>query len=194
MSSFNGWNIISLPAYPPPAHIEWQFDDIVAAARSPFSKQQEIYPFQRAQLRASLSYPTMENTTALPLLGFLAQLQGLSNIFLFGDPQLLGPQNPAAVAGSVSGSGQTGFSLVTTSSDLTPGDWFQLGLRLYRVVSVTGGTLSIWPNIRESPVDGTNLVITNTQGLFRLVNNKRKYSVKPGQIVEPITFEIEEAL
>lgn len=183
----------TLPPIPPPEFIEWEMDDAVGAARSPFSKQQQLHNWNASLLRATLTYPEAYNSTAMPLLVFLMAAQGQNNSFFFGDPQNLGPQNLAATAGTVTGSGQTGYTLVTSSTNLTPGDWIQVGFRLYRVTSVSGGTLGIWPNLRESPADATPLVIHNTQGLFRLAKNQRQYSVKPGQIVERITIEIEEA-
>jgi hypothetical protein len=194
VSTFNGWTIVTLPSAPPPAFIEWGLADTVGAARSPFSRQQQIQNWSAAIWSASLSYAAMQYLEALPLITFLRNTQGKANVFMFGDPQNLGPQNPSASAGAVSGSGQTGYQLITTSSGLTPGDYFQLGVRLYAVTSVLGGTLGIWPNIRESPASDTALILTNTQGLFRLSSNVRKYSVKPGQMVKPIIFEIEEAI
>ena len=186
--------IAVLPPIPPPEFIEWDLGDTVGSARSPFSKQRQIHNWNASILRATLTYAEMYNSVAMPLLVWLMDTLGIANTFQFGDPQNPGPQNPAAVAGAVSGGGQTGYTLLTTSSDLTPGDWIQVGLRLYRVQSVDGGTLGIWPNLRQSPPDGTPLIITNTLGLFRLAKNQRGYSVKPGQIVERITIEIEEAI
>lgn len=194
MSTFNGWTIITLPASPPPANIEWELGDTVGAARSPFSQQQQIQNWPASLMRASLSYQKMLNSEALPLITFLRQTQGIANIFLFGDPKRTQPQNPAAVAGKVTGGDQTGYTLVTSSSGLMPGDWIQLGLRLYGLTSVTGGTLGIWPNLRESPADGTDLIITNTQGLWRLTKNQRKFRDSSSLNVDPITFEIEEAI
>ena len=195
MSTFNNWTIITLPSSPPPKSIEWDLGDIVGAAPSPFSYQQQIQSSDAAKMRASLSWARQSNADAMPLLVFLRQTQGIANIFLFGDPKRTAPQNPAAVGGAVSGSGQTGYTLlVTGSSDLTPGDYFSLGLRLYFVVSVDGGTLGIWPNLRESPTDGTDLVLVNPQGLFRLTKNQRKFIDDDALTVAPITFEIEEAL
>jgi len=193
MSTFNGWNIISMPASPAPDAIEWQMEDVVGTNRSPFSLQQQIYDWGAAILRASLSFPLMANATAQAWIAFLMAAQGIANIFSFGDPVNTGPQNPSASAGSVTGSGQTGFSLVTSSSGLTPGDWISLGLRLYRVTSVAGGALGIWPNIRESPADGTNLVITNASGLFRLAKNTRSVHMDKHRN-HKIVFEIEEAI
>jgi hypothetical protein len=194
MSTFNGWTIISLPSTPAPKSIEWDLSDVVGAARSPFNNKQQIFYWGQGLMRASLSYPKMTNAQALPLITFLRDVQGITKIFQFGDPKRTGPQNPAAAAGVVSGANQTGYTLITTSSNLTPGDWIQLGLRLYSVTEVAGGTLGIWPNLRESPADGTDLVIANTQGLWRLTKNERRYTDSSALNVDPITFEIEEAL
>ena len=194
MSTFNGWTIIALPAYPPcPKSIEWKLSDVIGAARSPFSLQQQTQDWQQSILRASVSYPPMSIAQAIPWVVFLMALRGIENVFMIGDPQNLGPQNPAAVPGTVTGSGQTGYSLNTSSANLTPGDWIQIGQRLYRVLSVAGGVLGIWPPIRESPADGTALIINNTQGLFRLTKNDRGYTVN-AQHSYSFTFEIEEAL
>jgi hypothetical protein len=194
MSTFNGWTIVPLPAYPPcPKSIEWQLDEVVGAARSPFSQQLQTMDWGQSVLRASLSYPFMPPTIVKPWKPFLMLLRGKLNVFQFGDPLNVGPQNAGATAGTVTGSGQTGYALNTSSSGLLPGDWIQLGLRLYHVTSVSGGALTIWPPIRESPADGTSLIITNTQGLFRLTKNSTKLIVDEERFTS-ITFEIEEAL
>lgn len=193
MSTFNGWTIYTMPSSPVPRSIEWSMTDVVGSARNPFSLRQQTYNWSSGILRASVSFAPMLKPQSLAWTSFLMSVQGISGVFLFGDPLNVGPQNGAASAGAVSGAGQTGYTLVTTSSNLTPGDWIQLGVRLYAVTSVSGGTLGIWPAIRESPADGTSLVINNTQGLFRLSKNDRKFSVDVNKTYG-ITFEIEEAL
>lgn len=194
MSTFNGWTVVDLPGFPAaPKSIEWMLGDTVAAARSPFSRQQQIYNWGASILGASLSYQPMKNSEALPWIAFLMSLQGIAGVFLFGDPLNTGPQNPGASGGTVSGSGQTGYTLATSSSGLAAGDWISLGVRLYMVTSVGGGSLGIWPQLRESPAGGTEVVIRNTRGLFRLAKNERRYAVNDAKIYG-ITFEIEEAL
>jgi hypothetical protein len=64
-------------------------------------------------------------------------LRGRKNVFQFGDPLNLGPQNNAATVGTMTGSGQTGYALATSSSGFTAGDWIQVGVRLYHVTSAT---------------------------------------------------------
>jgi len=169
--------------------------DNVGIVRSPFSWQRQLQGWNQAKLAASLSYPFLTNAQMTYWRVFLASLQGVANAFQFGDPMNQGPQNPGATAGSVTGSGQIGTTLITSSSGLTPGDWFQIGYRLYMVLSVSGGTLGIWPPIRESPAGGSNLIIHDTQGLFCLTKNERGYgvSVDNGRNYS-LVFEIEEAL
>lgn len=194
MATFNGWTIVDLPAFPPcPKTIEYLGQNIVADATSPFTGQQQIQNWQAAWWEWSVSWQPMTEAQMCAWKAALLSLQGVSGIFQLGDPMRTGPQNPAAVAGTVTGSGQTGYSLVTSSSGLTPGDYIQLGLRLYLVTSASGGTLGIWPQIRESPAGGTNLVIANTLGLFRLKSNQVKWSVKDNKMYV-LTFEVREAL
>src|SRR5579885_1487838 len=178
MSTFNGWPIISLPASPAPKSIEWSLTDNEGANRSPFSYQQQIYDWGQAILRASVSYPPMPETQAAAWEAFLAGAMGIQAVFLFGDSVRIAPQNGAATGGTTTGSNPSGSRTIgASSSNLTPGDWIAIGLRLYRVVSVSGGNIGIWPPVREAPANGTSIVIANTQGLFRLQKNTRKYNV-----------------
>src|SRR5262249_7730915 len=140
MSTFNGWTIVSMPGTPAvPKSIEWGLDDVIGEAKSPFSLQKQVQDWGAAILRASLSYQPMSATDARAWVAFLMACRGVGSVFQFGDPVNKGPANPSATAGSVVGSGQTGFSLVTSSSGMTAGDWFSLGVRLYMVTTVSGG-------------------------------------------------------
>jgi hypothetical protein len=79
---------------------------------------------------------------------------------------------------------------------LLPGDYLQVGFRLYRTLTqYNGGTgvLEIWPQIRESPLDGTAVTVTNTQGLFRLKSNARKWSVSEAKMYG-LQFDAREAI
>jgi len=89
---------------------------------------------------------------------------------------------------------------VTTYGVLLPGDYIQVGVRMYRVtasVSCDGygnATIPVWPNIRDLPADGANIQTRNCKGLFRLVGSSgNKSSVTPGSYgVSPL--RIREAL
>lgn len=206
MSTFNGWTIVPLPSFPPcPKTIEWQASNIVAQNVSPWSGQTQIYDWQGAWLEASVSYQPMTNDDAQDWIAFLMALHGSANIFQLGDPLMTSPRGSGAGAPQVLGSGQTGYALNTkgwtpgAAGVLKRGDWIQMGLRLYRNVAPADAdgsghsTLSIWPQIRESPVDGTSLVLANTAGLFRLKNNQPKWTVNDAKIYG-ISFEMREAI
>ncbi|MDE2105674.1 MAG: hypothetical protein KGL39_51075 [Patescibacteria group bacterium] len=192
---FNGMQIIPMPSDPPvPRNVEWQTVDLSGATLNPFTGQQQTQDWQNARLEASLLYQKMTNSQAIAWAAFLHSLRGRVNAFQFGDPLNRGPQNPAAVAPTVSGSGQTGFLLNTVGgSGLMPGDWIQIGYRLYRLTSVNQGQLGIWPNLRESPANGTPIQIQNTQGLWKLKANDQKFSVKETKLYG-FTLEIREAI
>jgi hypothetical protein len=112
----------------------------------------------------------------------------------------------------VNGAGQTGRTLNTKGWPapafgpypyvLRPGDWLQIGYRLYRnltskIISDPGGvglvTLDIWPPLREPPADGDAIIVTNTLGLWRLKSNQRKWSITESRFYG-LQFEIREAL
>jgi hypothetical protein len=82
---------------------------------------------------------------------------------------------------------------------LLPGDWIQIGYRIYRTLAIAtaDGTgklvLSIWPQLRESPADGDIIALNNTRGLWRLAANARKWSVT-GSRMYGMEFDIREAL
>lgn len=123
-----------------------------------------------------------------------------SNVFLFGDPLASLPLGTGAGTPVVSGANQTGYTLSTSgwsgANALLPGDWLQIGNRLYRnldTVSTSTATLNIWPQLRESPADGTPIITTNTQGLFRLASNQSKWS-QTEMRVYGLTFLIREAI
>jgi hypothetical protein len=81
---------------------------------------------------------------------------------------------------------------------LKAGDWIQIGNRIYRVLvdatqSSGAATLSIWPQLRESPNDGESIVLNNTQGLFRMKSNMRKFSITEARFYG-FQFDIREAI
>ena len=179
-----------MPAAPAPRSVEWNFDDTVGVSKSPFSRQTQTFDWGASGLRGSVAMPVMDRTTGPAWVAFLANARK-SKIFLFGDPLNRGPQNAGATGGAVSGSGQTGYTLNTSSSGLLPGDWIQLGERLYQVTDVAGGVLGIWPQIRESPAGGTTVVIANTQGFFRMTSKSVHMDERK---IYTVTFEVEEAI
>lgn len=206
MATFNGWSIVSLPSSPAaPATIDYTANDVVAVSVSPFTGQQQIQNWQSSWLEASVSMPPLTHSQAQAWIAFLMALQGQANVFQLGDPVATAPRGSASGVPLVNGGSQVGYALLTKGwasnavGVLLPGDWLQIGYRLYRnLVTVNtdaGGnaTLSIWPQLRESPADGTPLTLTNTKGLWRLKANARKWSTKTSRIYG-LQFDIREAI
>ena len=191
MSTFNGRTIITLPAFPAaPKSIEWNLMDVVGESASPFSLQSQFQDWQQARLSASVSYQPMTDFQARAWIAFFMACRGKLSVFSFGDPKHL---TTTGSGGTVTGSGQTGFTLNCTATGMQPGDWIQIGLRLYAVTAQGSGNLSIWPPIRESPADGTSIVTSNCTGMFCMKSNVRKYSINDMSIYG-FTMEIEEQL
>lgn len=205
MPSFNGWNIISMPSAPSPRSIEWSANDIVGANINPFTGGQQMYDWGAAWLEAQVNLPPLTNDQAQQWIAFVMQAQGMANVFQFGDP-LTTTLKEASGTPVVHGANQTGRSLVTSGWDntgdnysLAPGDWIQIGYRLYRSLTWQTpdgsgiATLDIWPPLRESPANNDAITIADTKGLFRLASNQRKWSIDH-TLVYGLQFSIREAL
>ncbi len=184
----------TLPTDPPaPRSVEWEFASIVGVNKSPYSAQAQMYDWGQDVLRASLSYQPMLDAQARAWVAFLAACHGQLGTFLFGDPLHRTPTSGGASGGAVTGASQAGRTLVTSSSGLLPGDWIQIGVRMYLVTSEASGTLGIFPAIRESPANGASITVSNCRGLFRLSKNVQKISLNTMKEYG-LSFEIEEAL
>jgi len=84
MPTYNGWNIITIPAYPPaPQSIEFTQNDAVAISQSPFSGQQQVQIWGGSWMEASVVMPPMTFVNAQAWVAFLRALQGVGNVFQF---------------------------------------------------------------------------------------------------------------
>jgi hypothetical protein len=206
MPTFNGWDIVPMPATPSaPATVEFTAMDTVAVSVSPFTGQQQVQDWQASWLEASISMPALTHAQAQQWIAFLMSLRGQAKVFQLGDPLAVSPRGSRLGTPLVDGAGQTGYLLATKGwtanavGVLLPGDWIQIGYRIYRTLAVAtaDGTgklvLSIWPQLRESPADGDAITLTNTKGLWRLAANARKWSVTASRMYG-MEFDIREAL
>lgn len=205
IGSFNGASIVAMPAFPAPQSIDFTAQDIVAVSTSPFSGKQQVQDWGASWLEASVTMPPMTHNQAQAWIAFLLQLRGQACLFQLGDPLALAPGGTAAGSPLVNGSAQSGYVLSTrgwtpnATNVLRPGDWLQVGYRLYRnldPVSADGSgvaSLRIWPQLRESPADGAALLLNNTMGLWRLNSNQRKWSITEARNYG-FSFTIREAI
>ncbi|MBB6144710.1 hypothetical protein HNQ77_002666 [Silvibacterium bohemicum] len=119
----------------------------------------------------------------------------MSNAVMVGDPLYVTPQGNPSGTPVANTDGGTGFNTAGTTTLYTrgwtpnrfrlllPGDAIQVGFRLHRVLDQVNSdgagdaAISIWPSLRETPADASQIILKNPQGLFRLANNKRTWSI-----------------
>ena len=198
IGTFNGFNLVSLPCATTPAvtwpsNIEWDMQEVVSVNRSPFTGQTQTYDWQNSWWEGQVSFKPMGRHSFDLWTAFLAQCRGASNAFSLGDPKAALPKGTALGTPLVNGASQTGYWVVTNGwapsiiSILLPGDFIQIGYRMYKVLSPVdtdaGGnaTIAIWPNLRDQPASGTPIVTRGCTALFTLKNNSgNKFSTNAG--------------
>lgn len=192
----NPVNLVAMPAFPGLRSVDFTISDAVGIVTSPFTGQVQTMQWPGADmLKGTFTLPSLEPQNAQQWIAFLMQLRGMSYAFQIGDPLYKQPAGtpegiPVSSAEAPGSTGNTAMSQVLGTTGWTPsvaglllpGDYIQIGFRLYRcldtVTSDSSGNASfqIWPSLRETVTDGTTIVTENTQGLFRLAMNDRKYS------------------
>jgi len=198
LGTFNGLNIVALPCdtqpdVTSPSSITWDAHEVVSTNTSPFTGTMEIYDYMASWMEGQVSFPPMHRGSSDAWSAFVLQCRGQANAFMIGDPKAALPKGSAKGSPVVSGAGQTGYNLVTrgwaasVTSTLLPGDYIQIGYRLYKVLNAVNSdssgnaTLAVWPNLRDLPADGVTVQTRNCKGLFRLAaNSGNSFSVNPG--------------
>jgi hypothetical protein len=193
----NTYTLVSLPSYPCFSDIALSLTDNVAIVESPYIPQQsqtQAWPGGDAWA-AQVQLPPMDRVTAAAWKSFMAECRGMMNVFQLGDqsaPQVLGDasQNVPLVDGtSPSNNPYAGTTLFTKGWKpnqvrlLTPADYLQIGYRLHMVVGQAlinsdasgNAQIPIFPSLRETPPDGTPLILNRPVGLFRMAQNKRDW-------------------
>ena len=194
IGSYNGASIIAFPTHPAPKQIELGMSDSVAINRSPFTGSTQTLTWPGADWwDASIALPKLLPTDAAVWSSFLAELRGMQNVFLLGDPTYKGPKGSVLGSPVVNGINNAMSTTLNTRGWqpnafglLRPGDYLQLGtiltitnVRLHRVLDLVDSdangdaSITIWPSIREATVDGQAISFNNPQGTFRLATNRR---------------------
>lgn len=192
MSTWNGITIVSIPTgIANVLSIDWDPQEIVASTTDTFTGQQQTFDWQASYWQGTLSFPPMTRSDGDTWAAFILSLRGPLNAFLFGNPKAAQPKGSPAGAPVVNGAGQgvfgTGINLYqvntrgwtpSRSNLLQVGDYISIYPRLYRVTAPVASdasghaTISIWPNLRDAPADGTAITTSNCAGLFRLAQAK----------------------
>ncbi len=210
------WPLVQLPSWPAPRTIEYRMQNIVGFTKSPFTAQRQGYNWGQGWWEWSVAYPPMMENLAENWIAFLMSCIGTTNVFQLGDPLKTSPRGSGSGAPYVNGLCPSGTYVLTTSGwtpnamgVLLPGDYLQIGYRLYRYSGVVplnadssgNATIPIWPPIREvpnggqtSPPDFDSIVLNNCTGLWRLKSNSQQFMLDYDQWYKQLTFEVEEAL
>lgn len=182
---------------------------VVGMTSSPFTGQQQVYKHPGQWWEAEIQFPPMKRKDAEEVAAFLLKLNGRFGTFLMGDPANKQPRGVGTGAPVVDGGGQTGNQLNTkgwtpsTNGILRAGDWVQLGsgsaARLYKVLDDANSnangetTLTLFPDLRQSPNDNDQLILNSPRGQWRLSANDIDYTIETGQFYG-ITLACMEAL
>lgn len=202
----NNYNLVTIPASAKMAAISFVMSDTVAAVGSPFTLQEQTqYWTGGDRWSGRLTLPPMKGPDAAPWKAFLAELHGIANVFQLGDPDGRAPAGSALGVPIVTGTNVAGGAQLATSGwtasqyrVLLPGDYLQVGYRLYMVVDSPvnsdfqgNATINLWPSLREVPAANAPLILAQPKGLFRLAKNDRGWSASPRRATT-ISFEFEE--
>lgn len=183
----------------------------VEQSTSPFSLKTQTYDWGGSRWEGEITIrPYTYNDTA-EIRGFLAELRGQSNTFLYGDPDYLakGARGTASGTPLVSGASQTGNTLNVDgftpleSNVVRAGDYIQLGSgsssKLYMVTqdadSDSSGLASLNLNraLISSPSDNSAVIINGAKGVFRLSDNVIEWNSNQSSVTE-IVIAFTEAL
>ena len=200
---------ISFPASIGLANINIRAKTVVGASVSPFTGQQQVYKHQGQWWEAEVSLPPMKRADAEQVVAFLLSLNGMYGTFLLGDPANTTLRGVGTGTPVVYGAGQTGSTLITdgwtpsTTGIVKAGDWIQLGsgsaTKLHKVLVDANSDLSgvasleIFPNLRSSPADNSQVTKSSTKGIWRLSSNEVNWSIDEASIYG-ITFACMEAI
>lgn len=193
------FTLVSMPAYPGFSDVALTLINAVAVVQSPYipsQSQTQQWPGADAWA-AQIALPPMDRDTTGAWRAWIAECYGVANVFQLGDQSApyVRDFNHATMTGSIPLVDGSSSSNNAISSNvlftkgwrpsayrlMMPGDYLQVGYRLYTVagqVPVSSDSsgkaqINVWPSLRDTPPDGTTIVLSNPVGLFRLASNKR---------------------
>lgn len=183
-------SLVALPASPGFRTLEFEFNESVAVSKSVFTGQVQTQRWPGADyLSGTFSLPPLTQAQADEWISALMLLRGPLNAFQIGDPLKKSPRGNPKGAPVVNGVVTATSNSITTRGwqasrigVLQPGDYVQVGYRLYRSLvrvdtDASGdATFPVFPSVREDMADGVTIGLSKTKGLFRLVNNQNKWS------------------
>lgn len=191
--------LLTLPTSSCIASVVMTLTSTTAITQSPFSKDEQAFKYPGQVWSIDFRMPPIKSrAVAAEWRAFAAKLQGRWGRFYMGDPMGEVPRGSPSGTPVVDGSNNTGSTLATsgwtpnTADLLLMGDYVQIGTgtnaRLHMITadvssdSSGDAILSLAPNLRGSPADGTAIVTSNPVGIFRMADDSFSWSVEPGPI------------
>ena len=203
-TTFNGQAIYPMPSQKLRT-VDLTMTDTVSVSTSPWTCARQTYDWMADYWSAEVSLPSLTTAQVGAWTAWLGQMRGQVGLTWLGHPLYAVPFGSALGTPLVNGANQAGRSLVTNgwtpskTGLLLPGDYFQIGVRLHMVLSQVNSdangsaTISIWPQIRETPVNASPINLSNPQGLFALTTNDRKFTSSEAK-TWGVSFKLLEAL
>lgn len=175
--------------------VTWMPQSAVGRVVSPWTLQSQTVTFGGKCWSARIEFAGGPQGAVDNVAGTLLALNGGEHDFWMGPLGL--SQDPEGVP-AVSGNSQTGTALVTdgwtANTNVDAGKWFSLGDYLYRTTNSGNAdangecTIAIWPALRSSPADGSNLDFTTPQCKFLLTKDP-EWTVGQSGMIEAITID-----
>lgn len=205
------FNLISIPGYPGFSDMQMSLVNNAALVQSPYvlaQSQVQEWPGSDAWM-AEVQLPPMDRVTAAPWRAFLAESHGIVNVFQLGDQGAHHHIRSAVGSQPVVDGSNSANNLVTQTTLYTkgwkptsfrlmlPGDYFQVGYRLYMVAGQIpvssdangNAAIPVLPSLRDTPPDSTPLILSNPLGLFRMQQNRRDWHTAVTRFVS-INFKV----
>lgn len=173
--------IFDLPKDPGFESVAFRAESAVAGAESGLTKSVQVYDWGGKRWQVTCRLPVMSARDGKRWEAKLLELNGRANTFRLFDALVMSPQGVASgspVFVSSSGTSVTldGF-VANTLGQLLAGDWFQIGEKLYRVMTdadsdATGRvTFTTWPEVPSTLAPQTAVEVQCPTGEFRLVES-----------------------
>lgn len=167
-----------------------------AVNRSPFTNALQIQSWDADMWTLEIDLPPLNREQGRELQAWLLSMYGVTGTFTFGDPFGAVPRGNPRGTPFVEGNGQTGRVLNTrgwtpnAQGVLKPGDYIQIGQRLYQCLTTANpdangySAFEIFPRLRESPLNGTPIITSNCVGMWRLADDDIEWSLDVTQTYE----------
>jgi len=175
---------MTLPSTPGFRELTFRPVNINGQATSEFTGQTQITQWNGEWWEADLTLPPMLRATAEDWLALITALRGTVGTFYLGPEKAARTAQGTPSGVTVNGAGQSGTTIALAGSgSFAAGDWIQIGSgstsRLHKVLvaSTVAATVEIFPRLRESPTNGSSVVVASPKGVFRLAEDAREWNV-----------------